>query len=66
MIWVTDRTGRFPQRPHYKSEELDYECQKVIIDFLRQKHNAVRFPISTDNLTVLIERDTSELDVYAD
>lgn len=66
MIWVTDRTGRFPQRPHYKSEELDFECQKMVTDFLRQKYDAVKFPISTDDLTVLIECDTSDLDLYAD
>jgi hypothetical protein len=26
MRWVTDRTGRFPQRPHYEPEELDAAC----------------------------------------
>jgi hypothetical protein len=25
MKWVTDRTGRFAQRPHYLPEELDAE-----------------------------------------
>lgn len=66
MLWVTDKTGRFPQRPHYKPEELDFECQEIINRFLRQKHGKVKLPISTDDLTVLIEQDTSDLDLYAD
>lgn len=66
MIWVTDRTGRFPQRPHYKPEELDFECQELVSRFLRHKYGTVEFPLSTDDLTILIEQDTSNLDVYAD
>lgn len=66
MIWVTDKTGRFPQRPHYKPEELDYECQEIVSRFLKHKFGTVKLPISTDDLTVLIEQDTSDLDLYAD
>lgn len=66
MIWVTDKTGRFPQRPHYKPEELDYECQEIVSRFLQQKYGRVKLPISTDSLTILIEQDTSDLDLYAD
>jgi Zn-dependent peptidase ImmA (M78 family) len=66
MIWVTDKTGRFPQRPHYKPEELDFECQELVCGLLKYKYGTVKFPLSTDDLTVLIERDTSNLDLYAD
>jgi Zn-dependent peptidase ImmA (M78 family) len=66
MIWVADKTGRFPQRPHYKPEELDFECQDLVSRFLKDKFGVVKFPISTDSLTVLIEQDTSDLDLYAD
>jgi len=66
MIWVTDRTGRFPQRPHYRPEELDYECQEIVSAFLRSRCGLVKLPISTDSLTVLIEQDTSGLDLFAD
>ena len=66
MIWVTDRTGRFAQRPHYKPEEIDFECEEIMTRFLRQKYGSVEFPISTDDLTVLIEQDASDLDIYAD
>lgn len=65
MIWVADKTGRFPQRPHYKPEEIDFECEEIITQFLRQKYDSVRFPISTDDLTVLIEQDASDLNMYA-
>lgn len=66
MIWVADKTGRFPQRPHYKPEEIDYECEEIMTRFLRQKYGSVKLPISTDDLTVLIEQDVSDLDMYAD
>jgi hypothetical protein len=66
MKWIPDDTGRFARRPYYEPGELDMECERIVTDFLREKHGAVNFPISTDDLTVMIERDTSELDLYAD
>jgi hypothetical protein len=66
MKWVNDITGRFPQRPHYNPEEIDYECENVVIDYLKHKYNCVKFPISTDDLTILIEKSTSDLNLYAD
>lgn len=32
------RDGRFGERPHYKPEELDDECESVIVGFLRKTH----------------------------
>jgi hypothetical protein len=66
MQWVKDRTGRFSQRPHYLPEELDAECENLICDFLRSRHQIVRYPISTDDLTVLLETLADDLDLYAD
>jgi hypothetical protein len=66
MKYVTDKTGRFQRRPHYDPRELDDECEKIIMDFLSTKHGNVKFPISTDDLTLLIERDAEDLDLYAD
>lgn len=63
---VPDATGRFRSRPHYKHEELDQECESVIVPFLRNLHGKVEFPVSTDDLTKLIERDAEDLDMYAD
>ena len=66
MEYVPDRTGRFAQRPHFEPEELDYECEEVVSSFLRAKYGSVIYPIATNDLTILVEREVSVLDVYAD
>ena len=66
MIWVPDRTGRFHKRPHYEPAELNAECEKLVLEFLVDRHGSVRYPISTDDLTVLLESLTQDLDIYAD
>jgi Zn-dependent peptidase ImmA (M78 family) len=65
MKWVPDRTGRFARRPHYLPEELDEECERLIVEFLKQKYGRAEFPVRTDDLTVLIEQK-ADLDSYAD
>ena len=66
MKWVPDRTGRFPQRPHFEPQELDYECEDVVSAFLKDKHGSANYPISTNDLFILLDQKTSDLDVYAD
>ena len=66
MRWVPDNTGRFSQRPHYPPNELDIECEKVIETFLRERYGKVAFPITTDDLTILIEENTEDFDSCAD
>lgn len=63
---VVDRTGRFAQRPHYEPNDLDRECEAIISGFLKDRHGAATYPVTTDDLTVLIERDAESLDQYAD
>ena len=63
---VKDATGRFPERPYYEPAELDRECERLITTFLRAQHGEIRFPIDTEDLKKLIERDASDLDCYAD
>lgn len=63
---VPDRTGRFPERPHYEPQELDQECERIITQFLRDHYGKAEFPVTTDDLTKLIERDADDLDPYAD
>jgi len=65
MKWVPDKTGRFLKRPHYLPEELDAECERVILAFLNKKYRKIEFPIKTDDLTVFIE-EQADLDSYAD
>ncbi len=66
MKWVKDRTSRFSLRPHYLPAELDSECEKLITDFLHKRHGRGGYPVNTDDLTVLIETLTSDLDLYSD
>lgn len=66
MKWIPDRTGRFAQRPHYEPVELDLECETTITSFLRERHSRVLFPIETDDLIVLLEREAADVDIYAD
>jgi Zn-dependent peptidase ImmA (M78 family) len=66
MKWLADTTGRFQWRPEYQPEELDAECERITTAFLLQKYGVVRYPLSTDDLTVMMEQDTSSLDLYAD
>ena len=66
MKWVPDKTGRFPQRPHYDPAELDYECEQIVSAFLRERYGTAQYPIATNDLTILIECSVSDLDMYAD
>lgn len=53
-------------RPHYRPEELDRLLERVLADFFRPTHGSIPLPIPTDDLTRLIERDTSDFDPGAD
>ncbi|MDR4485260.1 MAG: ImmA/IrrE family metallo-endopeptidase [Nitrospirales bacterium] len=47
-------------------EDLDRECETIINNFLREKYGVVNFPVSTSDLTCLVERAAHDLDLYAD
>ena len=66
MKWTKDTTGRFPERPYYEEGEIDFECEKIVTEFLMGKYGKAGFPISTSDITVLLERDTSDFDQYVD
>ena len=66
MKWVPDKTGRFGMRPHFDPDELDYECEQIVSSFLKERYGAANYPIPTNDLTILIEREVSDLDPYAD
>jgi uncharacterized protein DUF955 len=63
---IPDSTRRFSKRPHYDSIELDIECEALVSAFLLAKHGDVRFPISTDDLTIFLEQKVEDLDSMAD
>jgi Zn-dependent peptidase ImmA (M78 family) len=64
--WTRDNTGRFRQRPHYTDKELEQICEDAICGFLRERHGKATFPVSTADLTVLIEQHVDDLDSYGD
>lgn len=64
--YVRDNTGRFPERPHYDPAELDSQCEQIVCTFLKKKYGSVEFPISTEDLKIMIEQDVESLDCYAD
>lgn len=66
MKWLPDPSGRFPQRPFYEREELDRECEGIVATFLQARHGRVAYPITTNELTILIEQETIDLDLYAE
>lgn len=67
MRWVKDRTGRFPQRPHYDQHELDVDCEEMTHAILRKRHGGeLQFPITNEDLQVMIENAGADLDLYAD
>jgi hypothetical protein len=66
MKEVWDNTGRFSMRPHYEPKELDRLFEKRLADFFRASHGKIPTPVTTDDLTRLIEQDTSDFDPGAD
>ena len=66
MRWVPDHTGRFRWRPYYSRDEIDARCEARIERFLRDRRGAINYPISTDELMVLIEQEADDLDLCAD
>jgi hypothetical protein len=65
MIWVTDLTGRFRERPHYEPEELDLECESIVEDVLLTRHGKVEYPVLTEDLFFMLEQ-VACVDAYAD
>lgn len=63
---IRDLTGRFALRPYYIASDLDRECEQIVTAFLTARHGAVRFPITTDELSVLIEMEGADLDSCVD
>lgn len=64
--YVVDRTGRFFERPHYETKELDVLCERMLVEFFSKVGTEVRLPIPTDDLTRLMEQDVSDFDGFAD
>ena len=66
MRVTRDNTGRFPERPFYTERELDQLFERIVTEFLRRRRGAVGFPLTTNELSILVEEHVSDLDLYAD
>ncbi|MDR7039119.1 hypothetical protein J2X36_003892 [Methylobacterium sp. BE186] len=64
--WVPDATRRFRKRPHYEPLEIDRECEALTAAFLLKHRGKVEYPLSTDDLCLLVEQHVAYLDVYSD
>jgi hypothetical protein len=62
---IPDPTGRFAERFYYENYELDDIAERLISEFLIKQHGKLVFPVPTDDLIKLIERDAADLDSYA-
>jgi hypothetical protein len=65
MKLIPDGTGRFPEHPHYETDELEEECERLITSFLERRYGQIVIPVPTDALRVLIEGEAAKL-LYAD
>jgi hypothetical protein len=65
MKLIPDDTGRFPEHPHYETDELEEECERLITSFLERRYGQIVIPVPTDALRVLIEGEAAKL-LYAD
>jgi Zn-dependent peptidase ImmA (M78 family) len=63
MKMIPDRTGRFPQRPHWEIPELERKCEEAITAFVIHRYGFERIPVPTEALTEIIERDGGDLDI---
>jgi Zn-dependent peptidase ImmA (M78 family) len=66
MKWISDPTGRFPHRPFFEDGEIDHECEDAVTKFLTNKYGAISYPINTNDLTILLDRNAGCVDLYAD
>lgn len=66
MRLIRDTVHGFRERPHFDEAELDAMFEDAVTGFLRKKYGVIEFPISTEDVTLLIEQDVADLDQYAE
>lgn len=66
VYWVRDMTKRFRERPYYHAHEIDRECERIVAEFLLKHRGKIEYPLTNDDLAVLIEQHVDDLDIYAD
>ena len=66
MHWIDDNTRRFKRRPYYSCDELDQIMERKVVAFLTEHYKRVHYPLSTEDLTILLEQYVDDLDLYHD
>ncbi|MEQ8710055.1 MAG: ImmA/IrrE family metallo-endopeptidase [Rhodospirillales bacterium] len=67
MPWYApDTTGRLAVRPVFARGEIEKLCTATVRQFLEDLYGRARFPLETEDLKKLIERDTSDFDEFSD
>ena len=66
MKLASDPLGRFDRRPHFEPYEIDDQCEQIVEEFLQSRYGRVEYPVSTEDLTLLIEREVADYDSAAD
>ena len=64
MRWIADNSGRFGKRPFYSNEEMESECERAVSELLSEARGVV-YPLSLDDLTLIVER-YADLNLYDD
>ena len=63
MKRLRDPLGRPIQRLYFKTEVLDARCEGIIKSFMERRSGGFRLPIPTDELTRLIEEETTTISI---
>lgn len=66
MQKMRDTLHGFGYYTRYTEDELDLQFQKYTFDYLRKKYNKIEFPLNNDDLTLIVEHDVENLDLYAE
>ena len=53
-------------RPEYSDEELDDQCEELVSDHLHKKYGQITFPISTEDLRLMVETEAESFGLNAD
>ncbi|HUA33189.1 MAG TPA: hypothetical protein VMA09_06260 [Candidatus Binataceae bacterium] len=66
MKMIPDRSGRFPERPYYTTDELEIQCEQLIESFLVGRYGQFVIPVPTQALAVMIEDEAAKFNMLSD
>ena len=62
MKMVPDKTGRFPQRPHWEVSEIEHQCEEAITAFLIKRYGFACIAVPTEALMELVDHLGADLE----